>query len=58
MNDMSYVDIFQKKPQKYYDLLLLFMDNSPVNDVDNKVCPFGIHSISQEAKDNHNQKPG
>ena len=26
------------------------MDNSPPDDYENTVCPFGIHSISQEAK--------
>ena len=34
------------------------MDNSPVDDTENKICPFGIHSISQEAKDNHRHEPG
>ena len=30
------------------------MDNSPPHDTENQTCPFGIHSISQEAKKNLN----
>ena len=26
------------------------MDNSPAEDHNNMICPFGIHSISREAK--------
>lgn len=44
--------------QQYFNLLLLFMDNSPVHDEQNLTCPFGIHSISQEAKQNLNMEPG
>ena len=60
MNEMSYVEIFQdhKCIQRYFDLLMFFMDNSPPHDLENITCPFGIHSICQEAKENLRMEPG
>ena len=52
LNDMPFQQIFQNGNSRaeYSNILQLFMDNSPPDDYENTVCPFGIHSISQEAK--------
>lgn len=37
---------------------MLFMDNTPLHDSDNITCPYGIHSIAQEAQKTIDLSPG